>query len=308
MEQVKNQLNNYQKKDLQTTLLISLEQALKDPIFAKLAESLNMTKEELCKYTSVLQESSEEYKNCQGCKGLAMCKNKISGFVYFPNKEKKQLIFRYKACKYQEEQRKKYDYLKNIYQYDVPLAIREAQMKEIYVKDKERWETIKWLKDFIKDYPNNKHKKGLYLCGCFGGGKTYLISAMLNELAKSGIKSAILYWPEFLNNLKMSFQDSNSNFRYNLEKIKKIDILFIDDIGAENMTAWSRDDVLSPILQYRMQECLPTFFTSNFNLKELETHFAVSKDGKEEVKARRIMERIKQLTEVQEMNPENYRK
>ena len=131
---------------------------------------------------------------------------------------------------------------------------------------------------------------------------------MINELAKNNVKSAILYWPEFLNSLKMSFQDDSSNFRNDLERIKKMPILFIDDIGAENMTAWSRDDVLSPILQYRMQESLPTFFTSNFNLKELEAHFATSKEGKEEVKARRIMERIKQLTEIQEMNSANLRK
>ena len=34
----------------------------------------------------------------------------------------------------------------------------------------------------------------------------------------------------------------------------------IDDIGAESMTSWIRDDVLSVILQYRMQEQLVTFF------------------------------------------------
>ena len=39
----------------------------------------------------------------------------------------------------------------------------------------------------------------------------------------------------------------------------KIPILMIDDIGAESMTSWIRDDVLSVILQYRMQEQLVTF-------------------------------------------------
>lgn len=308
MEQVKKQLENYQKNNIEVSLLVSLDEALKDPVVAKISGSLNMPKEELCKYTSILEESAKEYKNCQGCKGLAMCKNKIDGFVYLPKKENNKLKFRYKACKYQEEQRKKYDYLKNIYQYNIPLAIREAQMGDIYIDDPNRFETIKWLKEFIKNYSNNKRQKGLYLCGAFGVGKTYLLSAMINELAKNNVKSAILYWPEFLNSLKMSFQDDSSNFRNDLERIKKMPILFIDDIGAENMTAWSRDDVLSPILQYRMQESLPTFFTSNFNPKELEAHFATSKEGKEEVKARRIMERIKQLTEIQEMNSANLRK
>ena len=45
-----------------------------------------------------------------------------------------------------------------------------------------------------------------------------------------------------------------------------------------------------------MEEDLPTFFTSNFNLEELEEHLSKTSNGVEKVKARRIVERIKQLT------------
>ena len=31
-------------------------------------------------------------------------------------------------------------------------------------------------------------------------------------------------------------------------------MLLLDDIGAENVTAWGRDEVLGPLLQYRMEE------------------------------------------------------
>ncbi|MEL1196606.1 primosomal protein DnaI, partial [Staphylococcus epidermidis] len=54
--------------------------------------------------------------------------------------------------------------------------------------------------------------------------------------------------------------------------IKKAPILMIDDIGADAMSAWVRDEVLGIILQYRMQEQLATFFSSNFTMTELETH------------------------------------
>ena len=46
----------------------------------------------------------------------------------------------------------------------------------------------------------------MYLTGSFGSGKTYLVASMFNELAKNGVKSAIVYWPEFLRDLKTSFQ------------------------------------------------------------------------------------------------------
>ena len=46
-----------------------------------------------------------------------------------------------------------------------------------------------------------------------------------------------------------------------------------------------------------MQENLPTFFTSNLNLKELEEHLSITNNSSDKVKARRIIERIKYLTD-----------
>ena len=57
-----------------------------------------------------------------------------------------------------------------------------------------------------------------------------------------------------------------------------------------------------------MDSSLPTFFTSNLTLDELETHLATTKNGVDVVKARRIIERIKQLTEELELISENRRK
>ena len=41
--------------------------------------------------------------------------------------------------------------------------------------------------------------------------------------------------------------------------IKQIPLLLIDDIGAEKLTDWARDEILGSILQYRMDFKLPTF-------------------------------------------------
>ena len=56
-----------------------------------------------------------------------------------------------------------------------------------------------------------------------------------------------------------------------------------------------------------MQEKLPTFFTSNLSLKELEIHLA-GNDREGKMKARRIIERIKYLTDQITMIAENRRK
>ena len=67
------------------------------------------------------------------------------------------------------------------------------------------------------------------------------------------------------------------------------------------MTPWARDEILCPILQYRMEESLSTFFTSNLNINELEVHLSLSKEGVDTVKAKRIISRIEQLTTDSEM-------
>ena len=156
----------------------------------------------------------------------------------------------------------------------------------------------------MDSYLKNKSGKGLYLSGSFGSGKTYLIAALFNELAKKNISSALVYYPELLRSLKSSF---GSDYEERFDFIKTVPLLLLDDIGAENTTAWSRDEVLGPILQYRMEEELPTFFTSNLSLKELENALSITSNGSEKVKAKRIIERIKQLTVPLELISKNRR-
>ena len=261
----------------------------------KIVKELKLSDEYLMKYTTKLEESAGELKNCSKCKSLAECKNSYNGHIFYPELLNDNLVFDYIPCKYKQELDEKNKYQKNIYLFELPKEIKEASMKNIDLDDPNRFELIKWLKNFLDTYEKNKGMKGLYLNGNFGCGKTYLISACLNELAKKDHKIAIIYYPEFLRSIKESFgnpDEYNSKFNF----IKKTELLLIDDIGAETMTEWSRDEVLGTILQYRMQEGLTTFFTSNLSIKDLEQHFSISSKGVEKVKAKRIIERIKQLT------------
>ena len=189
----------------------------------------------------------------------------------------------------------------------MPKEIQNASMKDIDTKDKNRFEVIKWIKSFITDSLKGINRKGLYLNGNFGCGKTYLISAMLNELAKNGKKVAIVYYPDFLRSLKESF-GSYEEYKIKFNQIKKAEYLLLDDIGADTVTEWSRDEILGTILQYRMEEKLPTFFTSNLTIEELEQHLSTTSKDVDLVKARRIIERVKQLSENMTMISENKRK
>ena len=277
-----------------------------DAYFKRLANQTKLPTEVLMKYTTKLEMAAAECKNCSGCKNILECKNEVSGYRYAPNVIQDDLEFAYVPCKYKNEMDKKNKYLENVYYFDIPKAIMDANMRDIKTNDKKRYPVIKWIKEFLEN-EDEENYKGLYLNGNFGSGKTYLLSAMLNEFAKRGKKVAIIYYPEFLRSLKESFGD-NAEFQNKFNYIKKAELLLLDDIGAEVVTEWNRDEVLGPILQYRMDQKLVTFFTSNLTIEELEQHLSTTNKEIDLVKARRIIERIKQLTDNITMISVNLRK
>lgn len=276
------------KKAINDELRRDFVLASSDETFKKLCNRLKCDDEILMKYTSKLTDSACELKNCSRCKGLSYCKNAVKGHVYFPTVTKDFIEFSYKSCKYFKEKKKN-----NTIFFETPKMLMNASLSEL-ITEKERANILKYIKNFLKKKVNGETVKGLYLSGSFGSGKSYILSALLNELSLKGYKCVNINYPLLLNKLKASFSDYNYNDV--MEEIMTCDVLLIDDIGAENNSPWSRDEVLGTILQYRMDSDLTTFFTSNFTINELETELSETNKGTDLIKARRIIERIKYLT------------
>ena len=276
------------KKAINDELRRDFVLASSDETFKKLCNRLKCDEEILMKYTSKLTDSACELKNCSRCKGLSYCKNAVKGHVYFPNVTKDFIEFSYKSCKYFKGNKKN-----NTIFFETPKMLMNASLSEL-ITEKERTNILKYIKDFLKKKVNGEPVKGLYLSGSFGSGKSYILSALLNELSLKGYKCVNINYPLLLNKLKASFSDYNYNDV--MDEIMTCDVLLIDDIGAENNSPWSRDEVLGTILQYRMDSDLTTFFTSNFTINELETELSETNKGTDLIKARRIIERIKYLT------------
>ncbi|WP_410011587.1 primosomal protein DnaI [Streptococcus sp. KHUD_011] len=186
-----------------------------------------------------------------------------------------------------------------------PSSLKNVSFLDVYRDDVQRITVLKRMIEFVNDYPNNL--KGLYLYGDFGVGKSFMVAALAHDLSeKRGVSSTLLHYPSFVIDVKNAIGDGN--VKTLVDEIKLSEVLILDDIGAEQSTAWVRDEILQVILQYRMQENLPTFFTSNFNFEELEQHFAKGKHGNDETwEARRVMERIRYLAEETRLEGVNRR-
>lgn len=288
-------------KNVKIDLKKEYKKALTNLSFQELVKKLKLNDEVLMNYTSRLEECATEWGHCKNCKSILECNNRMRGHVLLPKVDKNSLNFYYKPCNKKKKIDKETNFFKNINYFNTPDYLKEASIANIYKRDKNRFPAILWINEFKNTYFNNQKQKGLYLHGNFGCGKTYFIAALFNDLAKDGIECAIVFWPDFIR------QAFYSDFKEKYECIKSVPLLLIDDIGAENVTAWNRDEILCPLLQYRMEANLVTFFTSNFNLDELKEHLSISKNGVEEVKAERIIARIKQLSSPLEMISKNLR-
>ena len=187
---------------------------------------------------------------------------------------------------------------------NLPSTLKEASLAKVDLDDRGRFGAFEELANFVASYP--QARKGIFLYGDFGVGKSYMMAALAHDLSeKRQASSTILHFPSFVIDVKNAI--NTGQVKEMLDQVKKAEILILDDIGAEQMSPWVRDEVLQVILQHRMQEILPTFFTSNFNFEDLERHFATSRNGDETWQAKRVMERIKFLAKEVRLEGENRR-
>lgn len=188
---------------------------------------------------------------------------------------------------------------------NLPATLKKASLAQVDLDDLGRLPVFEKLLAFVEQYP--AIQKGLYLYGDFGVGKSFMVAALAHDLSeKRGVSSTLLHYPSFVIDAKNAISDGN--VKALVDELKLSEVLILDDIGAEQSTPWVRDEILQVILQYRMQENLPTFFTSNFNFEDLEKHFAKGKNGNDETwEARRVMERIRYLAEETRLEGVNRR-
>jgi primosomal protein DnaI len=238
-----------------------------------------------------LSQYIKERENCLHCPGLDRCSNLMAGYTSVLCYEGGYIDLKMKPCEkleYQKLLERRKQLIKSHY---IPKDILDATFMDLE-PDGERIEAIEQGIEFCyKIAKGAKGVKGLYLYGSFGVGKTRIAGAICNELAKHNIDSIMVYVPEFVNEIKSSIAEKTLMDK--LQEYKKCSVLILDDIGAESLSPWIRDEVIGSILNFRMAEKLPTVFTSNLTLDQLEEHFSNTRNGVDELKAARIMERIR---------------
>ena len=293
-EVLKRQPSRFQYQDL-------VQQIVKDPDVAAFIQKESLSQEELnrsiSKFNQYITERDKFLRGdtdyiARGYKPILVMNH---GYADVSYEETPELIAAEKEAAIKNR-------LKLI---NLPASLKKVSFADVDADDEKRFTVFQRLVEFSEAYPHVR--KGLYLYGDFGVGKSFMVAALAHDLSeKRGVSSTLLHYPSFVIDVKNAIGDGN--VKTLVDDIKLSEVLILDDIGAEQSTPWVRDEILQVILQYRMQENLPTFFTSNFNFEELELHFAKGKHGNDETwEARRVMERIRYLAEETRLEGVNRR-
>lgn len=109
--------------------------------------------------------------------------------------------------------------------------------------------------------------QGLWLMGDVGTGKTTLAMIVSTAALDAGRTVAIYSLPRLLNLIRDAI-DSEGGMVAFLDRLAAVDLLHIDDLGAENTTDWVLEQLYS-IVNTRYEDERAMIVTTNKNYEEL---------------------------------------
>jgi len=147
------------------------------------------------------------------------------------------------------------------------------------------------IRTYIEGFDSTKN---LLLHGSYGTGKSHLSVSVTKELMAKGYECLFLSLPKLLTKIKETYNNKGVTEDELLEAIQHVDLLVLDDIGAEHHTEWVNSKLFE-ILDDRAGKA--TIYTTNLNSKELRTKIN-----------ERNFSRMMENTEIIKMNGNDYRR
>lgn len=270
------------------------EKLIKDKRVQTFLNEKNQTNDLVYEKVSMFETWCHNLDKCINCPGLHACKQDENGYVLSLDIDP-LLNFELKPCRYQKDKLEQTAHKKYFVMQDIQDEYLLADVRKLLdVKaDAGYLDSVKKIPVWLTDL-----KKGLYLFGSLGTGKTYLAMAILNYFAKQNKKVAFVSCPNFAYQFYSSYTEDDKR-EVKLEQLRNAYCIVLDDIGAETYSSYFRDEILFPLLNDRMEKHKLTIFTSNHDLSALANHFRYNQKGDDEaLKSKRLIERIERLSDA----------
>ena len=131
-------------------------------------------------------------------------------------------------------------------------------------------QTVQHVRQFVRKIDKNLDEgRGLWFFGDVGTGKTSLAMVVSKAALEAGRSVAIYSVPHLLADIKDTYDDDSGRSYTDLfRRLCEVDLLHLDDLGAEKPTEWVLEQLYS-IVNERWQNERSIVVTSNPGIDEL---------------------------------------
>lgn len=191
--------------------------------------------------------------NCDKCKnrGYFLTTQEINGFKYTFETE----------CECMKTRRT----LQRLKRSGIAPVLEKYDLKNY--KTNESWQ--KAILDNALEYIANGGDKWWFIGGQSGSGKTMICTGIVGELVKKSYETRYIVWNEFIRDLK-DIVSKSQGLSVKLEELKRIELLYIDDLFKFEPTKFDKD-TLFEIINYRYNHNLKTIISSEYSISVIFT-------------------------------------
>jgi DNA replication protein DnaC len=156
----------------------------------------------------------------------------------------------------------------------IPPRYRGVSFDRPPVSDMEKDMEVRYVVGAVRDYvgdldANLEAGRGMWLMGNTGTGKTTLGMLMAKSALAAGRTVAVYFTPKLLTRIRMTYQATDSEDAYDafFRRLTSVDLLYIDDLGAERQTDWVVEQLYA-LVNERYENSRSILITSNADVEK----------------------------------------
>lgn len=158
----------------------------------------------------------------------------------------------------------------------LPVHFQGLMLKTYPITTAEQQSIVDYLRAWMDPEVEDCASKWLLLHGPYGTGKTGLAGALGAELLECGVVQSVqmVAVPALLDRIRATYDRTDRADETEadvFDKLRDIECLILDDLGAERSTDWATEKLFT-LINHRHDHENPTIITSNLNPAELGAH------------------------------------
>lgn len=145
---------------------------------------------------------------------------------------------------------------------------KKATFDDFKVRNDKDRQLLNVLKDYVvKEKYKDEKQNGLFLIGNVGTGKSFAMECIYTAIKTKRERAYYRNVNDIIEEVKDTFENEYTEQQV-IEKYQKTPILFLDDLGSEKDSEFTKN-VIYKIINYRYNNNLPTIISSNYSKEDL---------------------------------------